>query len=74
MSSFIQRGYLREDADIRRNQDQGLLFAYADQGAVGTAQQLAPVLAQHYAPWRYVEGDAQKFRMRRTSTPSIPRP
>lgn len=28
---------------------------------MGTAQQLAPVLAQHYAPWRYVEGDAQKI-------------
>lgn len=54
---LIASDYLRHKDGVRQNQDFGLLYAYADQGELALAQQLAQPLPTQYAPWRILAGD-----------------
>lgn len=58
---LIANGYMRDDAGARQNQDFGRLYAYADQGAVGTSHAMAQPLPQAYPQWRSVEGDQARI-------------
>lgn len=54
---LIAGNYLRSQDSVRQAQDFGLLYAYADQGQLGVAQQAAQQMPAQHAPWRVVEGD-----------------
>ena len=54
---LIASGYLRGEDGVRHEQDVGLLYAYADQGQLATAQEGAQALPAQYAPWRVAAGD-----------------
>lgn len=58
---LIASGYLRENPVKRLQQDQGLLYAYADQGNTALAQHMAPVLASQYQPWLYMKGEKRQI-------------
>lgn len=54
---LVASGYLRTEDRVRQDQDFGLLYAYSDQGLLGTARDAAQAMPAQYAPWRLLEGE-----------------